>query len=99
MPLDPQSLACFVATAAVTGGKKADALLPPMVGGHPPSQAAARQVDRRYSKRGGCLKFFLAHCRDSWQKAFSLRVNKFIFNRADDGQENLERQRNGGGQI
>ncbi|PYK46741.1 MAG: hypothetical protein DME46_01150 [Verrucomicrobia bacterium] len=36
IPLDPRSLACFVVAAAVTGGKEADALLPPMVGGHRP---------------------------------------------------------------
>ena len=29
-------------------------------------------------------EFFLALNGDSWQKAFSLRVNKFIFNRADE---------------
>jgi hypothetical protein len=59
------------------------------VGGHrPPLQEA-----------WGRLKFFLARRGDSWQRGFSLRVNKFIFNPADDGQENLERQRNGGGQF
>jgi hypothetical protein len=44
------------------------------------------------------FNFFLALCGDSWQKAFSLRVNKFIFNPAADG-KNLGRQRNGGGQF
>jgi hypothetical protein len=50
-------------------------------------------------QKAGRLKFFVARRGDSWQRGFSLRVNKFIFNPADDGQENLERQRNGGGQI
>jgi hypothetical protein len=50
-------------------------------------------------KNPGPRNFFLARRRDSWQRAFSLRVNKFIFNPADDGQENLGRQRNGGGQF
>jgi hypothetical protein len=46
------------------------------------------------------LTFPLAARRDSWQKAFSLRVKKeFIFNPADGGQENLGRQRNGGCQF
>jgi hypothetical protein len=44
--------------------------------------------------------FLLAERREPWQKAFSLRVKKeFIFNPADDGQENLARQRNGGCQF
>ncbi|PYK72013.1 MAG: hypothetical protein DME44_05770 [Verrucomicrobia bacterium] len=80
-----------VVAAAVIGGGKATERLHPMktIGGHrPPLQEARRR-----------LNFFLALYGDSWQKAFSLRVNKFIFNPADDGQENLGRQRNGGGQF
>jgi hypothetical protein len=56
--------------------------------------APSAVIDRRYRF------FLLAHCHNSWQKLFSLRVKKeFIFNPADGGQENLGRQRNGGCQF
>jgi hypothetical protein len=67
--------------------------------GTPPAVSAQRRFRFTVVAFVTFLTFALALTAHSWQKAFSLRVNKFIFNPADDGQENLERQRNGGGQI